>query len=442
MKPVCCAAAVLFFLLPCSVPPTWAASQSRSAKKSAGPAAYKLQSVTASGTTRYTSQEILTASGLEPGQNAAEADFKEAAHHLGSSGMFTEVAYSFSYSDADIKVDFQLSDIDKSKLVPAHFENFVWFTDSELFTALKQRVSLFAGELPLSGSLPDRVQKALQQLLDEKHIPARVSYLHEVPQEGGKVLGIAYSVESIDIRVRNVVFPGATPDLEPGLEAAARRLQGAPYRRSGLASVAKVDFLPVCLKNGYLKASFGDTSARIVSQAEGEVEVDAIVPVTPSKQYSVSEVSWNGNSAVPNEETARLIHLAIGKPADAVRLSSDLESLIKLYRNRGYMTAKITPDAQMDDEKSTVHYVINVSEGDLYKMGELEILGVDTASKDRLLAAWTLREGQPYNAGYARKFIEDAPRLLPRELRYLTTIDEALDAKDKTVDVTIHFKPQ
>ena len=106
------------------------------------------------------------------------------------------------------------------------------------------------------------------------------------------------------------------------------------------------------------------------------------------------------------------------------------------------MAVQIKPDAQMDDEESSVRYVINFAEGDLYKMGELEFLGVDSASKDRLRAAWTLREGQPYNADYTKKFLDDAPRLLPKGLQYSVKLDVELDAKDKTVDVTIQFKGQ
>jgi hypothetical protein len=75
-------------------------------------------------------------------------------------------------------------------------------------------------------------------------------------------------------------------------------------------------------------------------------------------------------------------------------------------------------------------------------MGELEILGVDSPSKDRLRDAWTLREGQAYNADYTLKFLDDAPRLLPKGLQYSVQVSEELDAKDKMVDVTIHFKMQ
>ena len=116
--------------------------------------------------------------------------------------------------------------------------------------------------------------------------------------------------------------------------------------------------------------------------------------------------------------------------------------MTRLYRNRGYMTVQVKPDAQFDEEKSTVHYDLNVVEGDLYKMGELEIAGLDTQAKARLQAAWTLREGQPYNADYLRKFLLDTRDLVPRGVRWAVSIHETLEAKDKTVDVEIRFKQQ
>jgi len=56
--------------------------------------------------------------------------------------------------------------------------------------------------------------------------------------------------------------------------------------------------------------------------------------------------------------------------------------------------------------------------------------------------AWKLREGETYNADYTRKFLEDTRPLLPRGAQYSIKINEEINAKDKTVDVTIHFKMQ
>ena len=183
-----------------------------------------------------------------------------------------------------------------------------------------------------------------------------------------------------------------------------------------------------------------DHAPRLTDPAE--LQVDAIVPVMPGEVYSTSSVAWKGNSAIKIDELAPLLHLPTSQPADAVRLLRDIENVGKLYRSRGYMTIQIKPDAQFDEEKSTVHYDLNIVEGDLYKMGELEILGLDTQATARMQEAWTLREGQPYNADYPNKFVEDTGQFLPRGVRWAASVHETLEAKDKTVDVEIRFKQE
>jgi outer membrane protein assembly factor BamA len=427
-----------------------AAQKQSTSGKASSVAAYKLIALQVTGTARYTDKEILAASGLQIGQNAADGDFKEAVHRLGDSGLFSNVVYSYSSSSAGTRLELQLADTDKSKLVPAHFENFVWFSDDELRTALQSRVSLFKQLLPVAGNLPHRVSEALQAILTEKQFPGRVDFLRNAEESSGTLSAIDYRVEEISIRIRGVEFPGASPEQTALLTTAAHRLTGAEYGRSSLAAVAKFDLLPVYLQRGYLKAAFGPSDARVVPQPSpaadapgpAELQVDAIVPVTPGKIYSTSSVDWKGNSAITISEVAPLIHLPPAQPADAVRLLRDIENVSKLYRSRGYMTVQVKPDAQFDDEKNTVHYDLNVVEGDLYRMGELEILGLDTQAKARMLAAWTLREGQPYNADYPEKFRDDTRQLVPRGVQWNVSIHATPDAKDKTVDVEIRFKQQ
>jgi len=416
--------------------------------KASSTAAYKLVAIKVTGTERYTEKEILPASGLQLGQSVSEGDFKEAARRLGDTGLFIDVVYSYSYSGTGTKLELQLTDIEKSKLVPAQFENFVWFTDAELLNELQKQVPLYKGLVPPAGTLPERISDALQTILGEKQLPGHVDYLRQGKPEGGDITGIAYRVTDVEIHIRGFEFPGASPEQAALLTAAARKLVGGDYARSSLAVVAPTDLLPVYLQRGYLKAAFGASSARVVKEpasaehesSELEVEVDAILPVTPGKVYAASDVVWKGNSAVKVEELQGLIHMPAGEPANAVRLTNDLASVRKLYRSRGYMAAQVAPASAIDDEKSTVHYDINVVEGDQYKMGELEIVGLDTQAKAHLENAWTLHEGDPYNADYAKKFLEDTNRLFPAGVSWAVSIHEAVNAKDKTVDVTIRFQ--
>lgn len=425
---------------------------------------YKLLSVKTTGSARYTDKEILAASGLQLGKPAAEADFKEAAQQLLGSGMFTDVAYTFSYSEAAIKVEFQLTDLDKAKLVPARFENFVGVDGAEMQTFLEQNVPLFQGSLPLTGQLPDQITHALQDLLDQRHLPGEVDYSREGEQDDKPPSAIIFRVRGLSTRIRAFEFPGATPDQTASLENAVRRMVGGQYSDSLMATAVKTYMLPVLLGHGYLKAAFGSPKTRVVSpgsetseplssdkssgdqssddKSSAEVQVDVTLPVNTGKQYSLTGIDWKGNTAIPQNQAASLFHLVIGQPADAAGLTRDLDTLTSLYHDSGYMTAKIDADPVLNEAASSVRYTITVVEGDLYRMGELEFLGVDSASKGRLLAAWKLPEGQPYNPGYTRKFLETAPELLPKGLQYSTKLGEDLDAKAKVVDVTIRFKTE
>jgi len=64
---------------------------------------------------------------------------------LGDTGAFSDVGYTFSYSGMGTKLEFQVVDADK--FLPAHFEDFVWFSDQELHARLKRHVPLFNGEI-------------------------------------------------------------------------------------------------------------------------------------------------------------------------------------------------------------------------------------------------------------------------------------------------------
>ena len=130
----------LILLLSCLLEfATAAAQKSAGSAKTSPIAAYRLIGLKVTGTQRFTEKEILPASGLALGQNVAEADFKEAARRLGDTGLFTDVAYSFSFSPTGTKLELQLTDIEESKLIPAHFENFVWFTDAQLLTEIQRQ---------------------------------------------------------------------------------------------------------------------------------------------------------------------------------------------------------------------------------------------------------------------------------------------------------------
>ncbi len=177
-RAVCCYC-FLFLIVPA------VAAQTRSSTTSSSLETYKLTSLRVTGTARYVDREILAASGLQIGQDTTDGDFKEVARRLGDSGLFSDVVYSYTTSGPNVRLELKLTDVDKSKLVPAIFDNFVWVTDDQLRSVLQTRVPLFKQLLPLTGNLSDRLSEALQAMLNEKQLPGRVDFLREGDESGG-----------------------------------------------------------------------------------------------------------------------------------------------------------------------------------------------------------------------------------------------------------------
>jgi outer membrane protein assembly factor BamA len=226
--------------------------------------AFQLISVEVSGTQRYKPEDVTRAAGLKLGQTVHEDDFRDAARRLGDTGAFSDVAYSFEYAPDGTRLKLQVKDAEH--FVPVRFENLVWFSDQELLEKLHAQVPLFNGELPASGRLADDVSEALQALIDDKKIPARVDYLR-VAHDDGSTEAFAFSVSGPRIAIRNVEFSGADVAELPSLEAAAKQLRSAEYMRSALRQQADKSFLPAFLQRGYLRAAFADPQARVIQSS-------------------------------------------------------------------------------------------------------------------------------------------------------------------------------
>ncbi|HSS99548.1 MAG TPA: POTRA domain-containing protein [Terriglobales bacterium] len=396
---------------------------------------WKLVSVKITGSQRYTNEEILASTGLQIGKPVNEDDFKKATEQLGQTGLFTNASYSYSYSSEGAKLDLQLTDDDQ--LVPAKFDNFVWLSNKELLEKLRERVPLFKGLLPLGGDMADEVSNALQALTIEQKVQGKADYIR-FGKNNGPIESFLYTIGSYNVRVQSMTFTDAGAEL-PLLQEAAKRLVHSDYTHTVIENEERLGFQPIYLQRGHLKASFEETQVKIARQTDEETDVDVTIAVTPGLQYKLTDVSWVGNSAFPAAQLEKLILIKAGEPANAVELQKDLSLVARLYGTKGYMAPMITPSAVMDDSASTVHYDIHVQEGDVYKMGELEIRGMDERTKKRLVFDWKLEEGQVYDSSYVPRFLLESTRDLPPDTKWNTSVHEALN-DDKTVDITLTYE--
>jgi outer membrane protein assembly factor BamA len=399
------------------------------------------------GSKRFPEAAIAAATGLQIGAAVNDDDFKKAARRLGDMGVFTQIAYTFSYSSAGTKLELQVNDADK--FIPAHFEDFVWFTDAQLKQRIQQHSPLFDGSLPLSGRLADDVSDVLQAMLVENSIPGHVEY-QRAGKADGPIDSINYHVTDVLIQVRKIEFTGAADADIPALEAASEKLPDREYSRTSLNLLVQRQLLPVYYARGYLKAQFGEPQPKVVKEpgaenAENEdgprnqTVVDVIFSVTPGQQYKLKSLEWSGNHEFPTETLQKMVRAEPGQPANTIRLGDNLKDIQKLYGSHGFVTTAIKADAQFDDAASMVVIHLIVTEGAVYHMGDLEFRGLDNSLTAKLRSVWKIRPGDVYDSTYLSEYLPAAQKLLPVNLDWEVSPHVTANGREKTVDVDLIY---
>jgi outer membrane protein insertion porin family len=390
------------------------------------------------GVVRFAEQQVVAASGLKVGQMVGEPEFHAAAQKLGETGVFTQVNYSFQYSKGGCDLELQVEE--SQKLIPVVFDNLVWFSDKELEELLRARVALFDGRVPEQGNLAEQVSQALASLLKERNISGEVTYFPFAANDG-PIESYDYKVSFHPVVVRKVDFPGAAAEEVSALQDAAKPLAGENYLLTDMRMRERLDFLPVYRARGYLKAQFAEAKAKVV-QDGAQTLVDVSFAVQPGLQYKVSELEIGGCQAFTAEKLKDLVQLKPGEVANAVQLAEDLEQIHKLYGTKGYLAAHTDALPSMDDTKATVSYQLKVSEGDVYRMGKLNIDGLPEENANQMAAQWQMKKGDPYDDSYLQRFFSILYRDFGLHRSYDVDPKQAINREEKTVSVSLHFVPR
>ena len=112
---------------------------------------FKLPAITFEGAPAFSQADLLKVSDLHAGAISTQTEVQAAAQHLSDTGLFADVHFE---SNAKGLI-YTLKPMPADNLLPASFANFVWWTPTELTAALKARVPLYIGVVPISGNLQE-----------------------------------------------------------------------------------------------------------------------------------------------------------------------------------------------------------------------------------------------------------------------------------------------
>ena len=274
-----------------------------------------LVSVAVNGSTKFSSDQIAAASGLQPGSKVTRDDIQAGANRLAQLGPFTGVQYRFSALGPGVKVEYQVSDAPE---VAVEFDSFPWFTDDELIAAVKTSVPLFDGRVPARGAILDEIGAAVENLLAAHGVHEHVSHTLSVAGVSGSQVQV-FSVEG-GLNVSAITFSDSLANSNHAVMDRASDLVGNPFSRSSVELFELEQVRPVYLEHGFLRVQFGTPNAQLAGTAQDApaAKVTVLAPVDRGPIYNWSGVTWKGNYAIPADALDDLIKLNTGDVADGM----------------------------------------------------------------------------------------------------------------------------
>jgi outer membrane protein assembly factor BamA len=396
------------------------------------------------GLKRLTREQVMATSGLEIGQDVDPAILDAAAQKLMDSGLFKKLAYRVRGVGDQAIVTFTVEEA--VRRLPVFFDNFAWFTDEEIYVAVRRDVTFFDGTVPEDGDTSEKIAAALRRLLNEKKVAGQVVFM-PISDESGKQQ-LLFSVKGASLSVCSLHFPGAAAIPEDQLVKGAHDLLRTEYSRKDTGLFALHTLLPLYRHLGYWRAQFASAVPSVMTEAtDGCKEgVSLTIPVDEGLQYSWDKAEWTGNQVLSADQLTASLGLKTGDVADDRNIDKALRVVHREYAKKGYMAVRLNESVTFDDTNQRVTYRFTVSEGAQYRMGDLAIAGLSDEDSRRVKELWRLAPGSVFDQSYVDEFVTRAARdFLDKHPVFSGVplkigVETKPDPGKQTVDVIITFK--
>ena len=219
---------------------------------------------------------------------------------------------------------------------PVVFDNFVWFTDTELTEAVKREVPAFNGTAPNAGGMTDSITAALQKLLNERNIKGTVEYLPSQDDFGSAAMLHVFTVAGNVVRICTIRYPGANnisrvqvaesfrgPSLDRILKKVFQRL------RPHITLVQCTGKWDSCVRR------FKQPLVTVSAESKCKGGVDLTIPVEEGSIFIWEKAEWSDNSVLDAAALDKELGMKSGEVANGLKIDKGLAADQKSLRPQG-----------------------------------------------------------------------------------------------------------
>ncbi len=387
------------------------------------------------GVKRITESAIRSKITQKVGEPISSERIREDIKAIYSMGYFDDVIAEMEQVPGGIKLIYVIKE--KSTIQRINFDGNKEFDDEKLMEAL----SIRTGSIADPALIQENTQK-IKALYEDKgyFLVNVVPVLKKIRED---VTSLTYVIdEGPVVKIKKITILGAEKispsEIKDVMKTKKRGLfsfltKSGYYRKDQIKDdIERIRDL--YLNNGYINVTVSDPEI-VLSEDKSSLEIK--ISVSEGEQYRINEIKITGNRVYPANDIAPLLRSKKGDIFKRDNLRKDIASITDFYSERGYALTTTVPDLIPDDDKKTVDLILKINEGDLFRIGRIEIYG-NTKTWDKVIRREIrLDEGDTFNSKLLRRSYERI-----NNLQFFESVElvPKPDSENKLVNIDIKVK--
>jgi outer membrane protein insertion porin family len=211
---------------------------------------------------------------------------------------------------------------------------------------------------------------------------------------------------------------------------------GQVFSDASLRGVLDRYIRPLYEKQGYMRVSFTKITSQPAAQVKG---IDVHVTIDDGPRFKLGTLSVHGALAGSTARILRIANVPRGDFANGDDIQEGATRIHDTLRSEGYLDVKVSTDRTIHDATLTVDAWFDVSPGELYTFGRLEVLGLGLDGEAAIRKMWSVKPGDPYPGGYPDHFAQGVKDESMFDNLGGVTATPNINRQSHVVDVTLQF---
>ena len=353
-------------------------------------------------------------------------------------GYFEDVRVEMKVFEGGVKLIYVVKE--KPTITRVEFQGNREIEDSEL----KEKTTITPGSIADTVLIQDNALKIKAFYEEKGYWLANVTPV--IKKLSDEEVSLTYQInEGPKIKIRDVIIEGNKKISSRKIKKVMKTRKwwlfsfftSSGYYESREMKKDIMNISDLYFNHGFVKAIVAEPEIALDKEKK---RMTITIRIDEGAQYRISSIGVKGNSVFDDKTLRKKLTLSPGSLFRKDLLEEDIRSISSLYSEDGYALVSVTPDLTTDDKNRTVKVILNIEEGDRYRIGRIEVSG-NTRTRDKVIRREIrLDEGDIYDSSKLKRSYERI-----NNLNFFDTVEMVpkpeYDEKVVNLDIKVKERP-